>query len=160
MADLKAVHEALGLKSVASYIQSGNVVFQSDEADVARITSQIEAAFATRFGFHSDVMIRAPAELAEIIERNPFHGQPDKEPRFLHVLFLAARPDEAAQDALLRAYAGPEDLLLIGQELYIYYTQGAGRSKLTGSWIEKKLKTVGTARNWNTVLQLHKMLQP
>jgi len=160
MAELKKVHEALGLKSVVPYIQSGNVVFHSDEADAAQLQRQIETAFAAKFGFHSDVMIRTPAELAEIIARTPFQNQPDKEPRFLHVIFLAARPDQAAQEALLKAHVGPEEIFIIGQEMYIYYTQGAGRSKLTGSLIERKLKTVGTARNWNTVLQLQKMMQP
>ena len=159
MADLKAVHEALGLKNVAPYIQSGNVVFHSDETNLALLQSQIESGFAAKFGFHSDVMIRTLADLAEIIDRTPFQNQPDKEPRFLHVIFLAARPDEAAQEALLKAYVGPEEIFINGREMYIYYTEGAGRSKLTGSLIERKLKTVGTARNWNTVLQLHKMMQ-
>jgi uncharacterized protein (DUF1697 family) len=47
----------------------------------------------------------------------------------------------------------------VSQELYIYYTNGIGRSKLTGALIEKTLKTAGTARNWNTILQLQKMMQ-
>jgi uncharacterized protein (DUF1697 family) len=160
MAELKKVHEALGLKNVVPYIQSGNVVFHSDEADAAQLQRQIETAFEAAFGFHSDVMIRTPAELAEIIARTPFQNQPDKEPRLLHVIFLAACPEQAAQEALLKTYVGPEEIFIIGQEMYIYYPQGAGRSKLTGSLIERKLKTVGTARNWNTVLQLQKMMQP
>ncbi len=158
MADLKAVHEALGLQNVVPYIQSGNVVFHSDKPDAAALRGQIEAAFTARFGFHSDVFVRTPAALAEIIERNPFQGQPDKEPRFLVVMFLAARPDEATQAALLKAYAGPEEIHIIGQEAYIYYPEGQGRSKLTANYLEKKLQTVGTARNWNTVLQLHRLL--
>jgi len=160
MAELKQVHEALGLKNVLPYIQSGNVVFHSDNEDAAQLQQQIETAFATKFGFRSDVMIRTPAALAEIIANTPFQNQPDKEPRFLHVIFLAARPEEAAQEALLKAHAGPEEIFIIGQEMYVYYTEGAGRTKLTGNLIERKLKTVGTARNWNTVLQLHKMMQP
>jgi uncharacterized protein (DUF1697 family) len=159
MVELKAVHEALGLKNVVPYIQSGNVVFHSDETDVAQLQQQIEAAFTEKFGFRSDVMIRTPAELAEIIARTPFQNQPDREPRFLHVIFLAARPDDAAQEALRTSYNGPEEIFIIGQEMFVYYPEGAGRTKLTGNLIERKLKTVGTARNWNTVLQLHKMMQ-
>ncbi len=76
-----------------------------------------------------------------------------------HGFFLAARPDETAQEDLLKTYVGPEELFIIGKELYIYYTNGIGRSKLSNSLIEKKLKTFGTARNWNTILQLQKLLQ-
>jgi uncharacterized protein (DUF1697 family) len=75
------------------------------------------------------------------------------------VLFLATRPERTALEDLQKTYVGPEELCLIGQELYIYYTNGIGRSKLTGTLIEKKLKTSGTGRNWNTVLQLQKMIQ-
>lgn len=160
MAELKKVHESLGLKQVVPYIQSGNVVFHSDDGDVAQLQRQIETAFEAKFGFHSDVIIRTPAELTAIIEKNPFDGQDGREPRFLVVMFLAARPDDAAREALLNAYAGSEEIFFVGQEMYIYYPAGQGRSKLTGSLIERKLKTVGTARNWNTVLQLQKMMQP
>lgn len=74
-------------------------------------------------------------------------------------MFLAARPEDSGQDALRTAYNGPEEIFIIGQEMYIYYPDGMGRSKLSGSFIERKLKTVGTARNWNTVLHLQEMLQ-
>jgi uncharacterized protein (DUF1697 family) len=75
-------------------------------------------------------------------------------------MFLAARPDDTAQEDLLKTYVGPEELFIIGKEVYIYYTNGIGRSKLSNSLLEKKLKTFGTARNWNTILQLQKLIQP
>lgn len=156
---LKALHESLGFADVLPYIQSGNVVFQSDDADVAAIQARIADAFATTFGFRSDVFVRTLAELQAIMASNPFQGQPEKASNRLLVMFLAARPDAAAQDALRESYAGPEEFFIIGQELYIYYPDGMGRSKFTGSFIEKKLKTTGTARNWNTVLQLEQMLR-
>ena len=159
MKDLKAMHEALGLTNVAPYIQSGNVVFHTDSTETESLRAQIEAAFAERFGFHSDVFVRTPSEISAILAANPFQGQPLKEPKFLLVMFLAAHPDEAAQEALKNAYTGPEEFSIIGKEAYIYYTQGVGRSKLTGALLEKKLKTVGTARNINTVQQLLQLLQ-
>lgn len=158
MADLKAVHESLGLQRVLSYIQSGNVVFHSAEADVPQLQRQIEASFEQQFGFHSDVIVRTLAEFDEIVEKNPFQGQ-NKEPKWVVVLFLAARPDATAQDNLRKAYEGPEEIFIIGQKMYIYYADGIGRSKLTANFIERKLKTVGTARNWNTILRLQDMLQ-
>ena len=159
MAELKAVHESLGFRNVLPYIQTGNVVFTSDDADVAQLHRHIQDGFEQQFGFHAEVLVRTSAEFSAIIANNPFQSQPDKESKWVVVMFLAACPDDTAQDHLLKTYAGPEELFIIGQEVYIYYPNGIGRSKLSGSFIEKKLKTVGTARNWNTVLQLQQMIQ-
>lgn len=158
MDDLKALHESLGLQDIATYIQSGNVVFTSDETDVAQLARQIEDSFTQRFGFHVTAIVRTSAELKAIIESNPFQNQQMRESKWVVVMFLATCPDETAWEDLQKSYVGPEELHLIGQELYIYYTNGIGRSKLTNTLIEKKLKTSGTARNWNTILQLWNMI--
>ncbi len=159
MDELKGRHESLGFKDVVTYIQSGNVVFSSDDADMAQLPRHIEDGFAQKFGFHVQVMVRTAAEFREIIENNPFQDQPAREPKWVVVLFLATRPDRTSLKDLQKAYVGPEEFYLTGQELYIYYANGIGRSKLTLSLLEKKLKTYGTARNWNTILQLQKMIQ-
>ena len=159
MGELKDLHESLDLKDVLPYIQSGNVVFKSDDADVAQLQRQIEDGFEKKFGFHVEVLVRTSAELRDIIDKNPFQGQQSKESKWVAVMFLADRPDDTAQEDLLKTYAGPEELFIIGKEIYIYYPNGIGRSKLSHSYIEKKLKTFGTGRNWNTMLQLQKLLQ-
>ena len=158
MSELKSLHQALGFKDVVTYIQSGNVVFSSDETNPAQLARQIEESFAQKFGFQSQVMVRTSAELQEIIASNPFQNQPEKEPKWVAVLFLTTRPESSALEDLKKTYSGPEEIYLIGQELFVYYPDGIGRSKLTLPLIEKKLKTVGTGRNWNTVLQLQKMM--
>ena len=155
MKDLKELYEALDFKDVVTYIQSGNVVCSSDDTDMALVSQRIEDRFAEKFGFHSNVIVRPAAEFAEIIERNPFQGQS----KWLLVLFLATPAASTALEDIHNAYTGPEELHLVGQELYIYYPNGVGRSKLTLTLLEKKLKTAGTGRNWNTVLQLQKMAQ-
>src|SRR6266700_1997175 len=66
MDELKDLHESLGLKDVLTYIQSGNVVFISDDADVAQLPRQIEDGFAQKFGFQVKVMVRTSAELRDI----------------------------------------------------------------------------------------------
>lgn len=159
MNELKALHESLGLRDVVTYIQSGNVVFTSEEANPDQLVRDIAEAFAEKFGFRVSVIVRTLAEVQKAIENSPFQGQAEKEPKFILVLFLASRPEGGALEELHRAYSGPEEIHLIGQELYVYYPDGVGRSKLTLPLIEKKLKTAGTGRNWNTVLQLHKLLQ-
>lgn len=159
MKDLKALYESLGFKDVVTYIQSGNVVCSSDDADMAQVSQRIEDRFAGTFGFHSNVIVRTAAELAATIERNPFQDQPEKESNRLLVLFLATPPVSTALDDIHQAYTGPEELYLAGRELYVYYPNGMGRSKLSHTLLEKKLKTAGTGRNWNTVLQLQRLIQ-
>jgi uncharacterized protein (DUF1697 family) len=162
MSELKALHESLGLTDVLPYIQSGNVVFTCDDADVASVPQLhklIEDGFENKFGFHSQVLIRSSAELKEIIDHNPLPNQESRESKWMAVMFLAACPSDSAQHDLLTTYVGPEELFFSGKELYLYYPNGIGRSKLTNGLIEKKLKTFGTARNWNTLLQLQKLLQ-
>ncbi|HEV2579984.1 MAG TPA: DUF1697 domain-containing protein [Ktedonobacteraceae bacterium] len=158
MNDLKDLHASLGFKDVLPYIQSGNVVFTSDEADEAQIRRHIEESFEHKFGYHVEVLVRTSAEISEIIQKNPFQNQPDKESNWVVVLFLAARPGDTAWQDLVTTYTGPEELYITGKEVYIYYSGGIGRSKLTLNLMEKKLKTVGTARNWNTVLKLRELL--
>src|SRR6266849_3380653 len=127
MNELKDLHESLGFKDVFPYIQSGNVVFNSDDADVARLRRQIEDGFEKNFGFHVEVIVRTSAELREIMEKNPFQSQPGRESKWVVVLFLAARPDATAQEDLLKTYTGPEELFITGKEMYIYYPNGIGR---------------------------------
>ena len=159
MNELKELHEALGLKDVVTYIQSGNVVFTSDDADLAQLSRHIEDGFAKKFGFEVKVMVRTSVESQDIIDNNPFQNQTMKEPKLMVVLFLATHPESTAMEDLQKTYVGPEELCLIGQELFVYYPNGIGRSKLSLTLIEKKLKTIGTGRNWNTILQLQKLIQ-
>src|SRR5436305_13117236 len=96
MNELKALHESLGFKNVAHYLRTGNIVFTSDDADLARLTRQIEEDFAQQFGFQTNVMLRTSAELEEIIANNPFRDQPAKESKWTVVVFLTTRPQPAA----------------------------------------------------------------
>jgi uncharacterized protein (DUF1697 family) len=72
----------------------------------------------------------------------------------LLVMFLAAVPAATAQAALLKWHKGPEMIELRGPEIYLYYPNGVGRSKLSNAVIENKLDTAGTSRNWNTLTKL------
>ncbi len=159
MSELKDLHESLGLRDVSTYVQSGNVVFTTDEPDLAQLPQQIERGFEQRFGIHAEAIVRTSTELREIMEKNPFQNQQAKEPKWVVVMFLAARPEKTAWEALANSYAGHEEFSLIGKEMYLYYPNGIGRSKLSGAFIERKLKMAGTARNWNTVTQILEMMR-
>lgn len=151
---LKKLHESLGFRDVRTYMQSGNVVFKCGNADNVKIARPIENAFDREYGFHTKVILRTSGEFREIVAKNPFHGQAGKETKFLHVVFLADRPEKKVTKEFLDGYSEPEEIHAADKELYIYYTNGAGRSKLTNTLIEKKLAVSGTARNWNTVTKL------
>jgi uncharacterized protein (DUF1697 family) len=155
---LRDLHQSLGLQEVTTYIQSGNVVFTSENSEVTQIQRDIEEGFAQKFGFPVKVMVRTAAELNVIIENNPFQNQPMRESNRVIAMFLASDPINKALEDIQKTYTGPEEIHIIGKQAYIYYPNGMGRSKLTNTFLEKKLKTAGTARNWNTVLRLQKMI--
>jgi len=149
MKDLSALCGKLGFVNARTYIQSGNVIFESGMKDDA-VQCELEKALFTKMGKKIDVMVRTPAEMRAALEANPF---PDKEPNKVAVVFLAGVPPVDQ----LRGLAGPagEQVRAGGREVYVYYPEGMGRSKL-------KLplaKTPATVRNINTVTRLMKLAE-
>lgn len=144
MKDLTALCEGLGWESVHTYIQSGNVVFESSESEAA-LRGQLERALEVRMGKMVRVMVRTREELRGVLEGNPFG---DREPAKVAVVFL----DDAPQAGWKKGVIAPdgEQVEAGRRELYVYYPVGMGRSKL-------KLPLNGaatTARNINTVGRL------
>jgi uncharacterized protein (DUF1697 family) len=153
---LQRVYESLGLADVRTLLQSGNVVFRSNLTDRPRLVKRIMQELERQLGLQIDVILRTLAEVASIVERGPVLSQ-RADPSKLLVMFLSAVPNAAAQAALLKWHKTkemPEMLELRGPEIYLYYPDGVGRSKLTNAVIENKLDTSGTARNWNTLVKL------
>ena len=151
---LRALYESLGLRDVQTYVQSGNVIFRAERRDLTLLAKQIEDGIEKRFGFRPDAIVRTPSDFRKVVAGNPFAARRDIEPGKLLVTFLAKDPGAEARQSLLKIKTDPEELRISGRELYIYFPNGMGRSKLTGAAIEKALKTPGTARNWNTVSKL------
>jgi uncharacterized protein (DUF1697 family) len=153
MHDLKAAYDALGLRDVTTLLQSGNVVFRTSVRDRASLARRITQEIERRFDLQIEVLLRTLAELKSVVERGPLlpaHADAAK----LIVMFLSGVPDARSQAALLKAHSGPEMIELRGPEIYLYYPDGVGRSKLSGALLENRLKVSGTARNWNTLTKL------
>ncbi len=146
-------YENLGLRNVQSLLQSGNVLFRSRVKDRDQLARRITQEIERRFGLHVEVIIRTSAEIESIFERSPVLS-PRADLGKLLVMFLAKVPDARAQTALLKWHKGPEMLEMRGPEIYLYYPNGIGRSKLSSAVIESHLDTSGTARNWNTLTRL------
>jgi uncharacterized protein (DUF1697 family) len=154
MVRLKTVLEELGFQSVKTHLNSGNVVFASKEKGVAKLAKAIEDAIEKEFGFRPAVVVGSSADLKRIVERNPFPKMAADDPSHLVVMFLVAKPGKDAAARIAKAYAGPEEIRIDGDAVYITYPNGIGTSKLTNVFLEKQLGVVGTARNWNTVVKL------
>jgi uncharacterized protein (DUF1697 family) len=152
MAELRAVYESLGHRDVQTYVQSGNVVFRARNVSAAKIEEAIER----KFGFRSPVILRSADELRDVVARNPFDGVA---PERLLVWFLAGDPGEEARQKVRSMPPVPEEVRVDGREVYIHYTNGMARPKLSMAAVEKALKVAGTGRNWNTVTKLLAMAE-
>ena len=151
---LRDLYTSLKLEDPRTYVQSGNVIFRTKEKNSAALAKKIQDAIERSFGFRPEVILRTAAEMRSAIAANPFAGRKDVPPNKLLLTFLAAEPGPGARATLLSLKKHPEELHLNGRELYIYFPNGAGQTKLPWSQLEKLFKTTGTARNWNTVTKM------
>jgi len=159
METLRALYESLGLRDVQTYVQSGNVVFRSQEQDLARLARKIEDRIERKFGIRPDVILRTTSELRDVIARNPFASRPEIDPRKLLVTFLAAESSSEAREQVLKMNTNPDELHVIGREVYIYFPEGMARPQISWMAVTKMLKTSGTGRNWTTVGKLLEMAE-
>jgi len=152
MPDLRRVLESLGHTEVSTYLQSGNAIVTTDETDPLRVERRVEKVLRTDLGVDTRVLVRTHDELDAVIQANPF---PDAvaEPKFLHVVFLAAEPTAQAREKIDPGAYAPDEVRFGDRSIYVRYAYGQGRSKLTPS-VWERLKVAATARNWNTVLEL------
>jgi uncharacterized protein (DUF1697 family) len=151
---LRALYESMGLRNPQTYINSGNVIVRTPERDAARLSKKIQDGIERKFGFRPEVILRTSAELRDVIAKNPFAKRRGIEPSKLLVTFLTDNPGSDVRAGVTQLKTDPEELRLIGRELYIYFSDGQGRSKLTWAIIERTLKMPGTGRNWNTVTKM------
>jgi uncharacterized protein (DUF1697 family) len=159
MEPLRALYKSLKLEDPRTYVQSGNVIFRSREKNPTLLAKKIQDAIERTFKMRPDVILRSTVELKKAIVANPFAGRREIEPGKLLVTFLADEPGSEAHAALAGLKEHPEELHLKGRELYIYFPDGAGKSKLPWSKLDKLLKTQGTARNWNSVTKMLEMAE-
>jgi uncharacterized protein (DUF1697 family) len=159
MSDLRDLLTQLGFESARSLLQSGNLVFRSDARTGGELERLLEIEAKTRLGIHADFLIRSAKEWREIVVRNPFRKEAERDPSHLVVMFLKAAANAKDVRAVQAAITGPEIVRADGKHLYIVYPDGIGRSRLTNALLEKKLGIRGTARNWNTVLKIAAMAE-
>ena len=159
MEALRALFVSLKFEQPQTYVQSGNVIFKTKERDVELVATRIKQAIERKFACSPAVVLRSIADLRAVASSNPFAKRSNIEPAKLHVFFLAARPGRNAAEKLRQLAIQPEELHLIGRELFIYFPNGAGKSKLPWARVDKALQTQGTGRNWNSVTKILEMAE-
>jgi uncharacterized protein (DUF1697 family) len=156
MAELKVLFDSLKLRDAKTYLQSGNVVFRSDETDRAVLTRRIEDGIRKKSGMEVKIILRTTDELRKVIAANPLAPE-TRNPSGLVVAFLGGPIGDTAKSLLTSLKIPSEELYFGKQELYLYFVESMARSKLAAALTEKKLGVNVTARNWNTVNALLKM---
>ena len=155
MASLKALYESLHFQNVRTYIQSGNIVFKAEENNRQLLAEKISRSIEKQFNFKPKVLLLEAAELDTAIKNNPF---PTEDGKTLHFSFLESIPESPDLGGLNALKADSEEFKLYNNVFYLYAPDGIGRSKLAMK-IEKSLGVECTARNWNTVAKLLKMIK-
>jgi uncharacterized protein (DUF1697 family) len=154
MEKLRETFATLGFEKISTYVQSGNVVFESKVAAGKKLAEKINSAIKKEFGFDVPVVVISAGELRKTIKANPFLKEKGIDVSKLHCTFLSDVPPKAMFKGLEKYVSGREKFKPGHQEIYIYCPNGYGTTKLNNTNIERVLKLSATTRNWNTVMKL------
>ncbi len=157
MADLRALYESLEFTNVQTYVQSGNVIFDSSETDRAQLAESIKGKITEVYGYTVPILIVDAQALMQVFASNPFLTQRNENPSSLHATFLAHPPSEEVVRGFVPPKSGEDEFILAGSVIYVFCPNGYGRTKLTNNLFENKLKVPATTRNWNTMNALAQM---
>ena len=159
MEGLREVFTKSGSTNVKTYIQSGNVLFQSTERIARAIPTVVSNGIWSAFGVRTTVVVRTAAEFKAAAKANPFLDA-GTDPSLLHVLFLAAPPSPSQIENLDTRRSPPDEFRVLGREVYLRLPNGTARSRFTNAYFDARLATTSTVRNWRTVLKLVEMTTP
>lgn len=159
MVDLKEVYKQLGFSNVQTYIQSGNVWFETKSNEKPEnIATQIAKSIKEKYDFEVPAILRSTEEMSKILDDNPFLKEENVDIKKLHVTFLADMSNESELEAIKTFNYEPDRFEIIGKEVFIYCEDKYHKSKLSNTFFEKKLKVTTTTRNWKTVGKLVELM--
>ena len=154
MADIVKLFESLSFRNVRTYVQSGNLIFESDLFDASTVAKRIQQKIQQTYGYAVNIIIRTPEELKKVVSNNQFVREHKTALDKLYVTFLADLADERSLSDLEIKKDRNEKFIVKGKEIYLYCPNGYAKTKLNNATFEKKLKTIATTRNWKTTNKL------
>jgi len=157
MVELKSLYESMGFENVVTYIQSGNVIFTSQDKDKLKLANLISGEIRKLFGFDVSVFIRTKNEWEQLIKNNPFLVRQNLDRKRMYVTLFSQILPKIETEILDRAKFDSEEYAVGEKEIYFYCPEGYGRTKLSNNFMESKLRITATTRNWNTVTKLADM---
>ncbi|UII74633.1 DUF1697 domain-containing protein [Flagellimonas sp. HMM57] len=157
MADLKQSLENYGLHKVTTYIQSGNVVFESEVCDAKQLEKTIHEIILNDFGFSLPTLVATGEVLAQILDANPFNDQ--SEENRLYFVLLKHPPEKILKEKFKVEQFVNEDFHITDTCVYLCCKKGYGNAKLNNNLIERKLKVEATTRNLKTMQKLIAMVE-
>ena len=156
---LRKLYENLGFGQVTTYVQSGNIIFTSSNADTRELERQISLQIEKETGWKIPVMVLTFNKLKQIIDNNPFTKDPNNNQAFMHVTFLWSAPLTYDSVSIENKKQPEEKIAFFNDAVYLYCPDGYGKTKLTNNFLETKLKIGATTRNWKTTSELLKIAQ-
>ena len=147
---LKQHFDMPGFKNITTYIQSGNVLFDTQETDDTLLREKVEKQLLEKLGYEVPVIVRSLNDIKNVIANNPYGEPKTGDTRKLYITFLSGIPPGSLHSALDAYKNEPEELKIINREVYLLLAS-YGTTKLTNALIEKKLGVAATTRNWATV---------
>lgn len=150
METLREVCSEQGFENVKTYINSGNVIFETAKSDNQKLAANIEKAIEKEFTLSIKVIVRSIDEIEEIVKNNPFAGQFEND-KDLHVFFLDDELPAEKRDQLLTNNNKNEMFAVRNREIFCLLRVSVLDSLMGKDYIGKKLKVSATARNWRTV---------
>lgn len=154
MSELKLMFEKCGFKNVITYIQSGNVVFSSDDKEFEKLQEKIKNSIFNTFGFDVEVQVLKANKLKRITENHSFLKGNEAQIKAIYYILLAEKPDNGLVNELNKLEQKIEFFKIMDEVIYCFYPNGYGDSKWHNVFFEKKLKVSCTTRNYNTMLKL------
>jgi len=158
MEQLRELCDRLGFQKVETYVQSGNIVFQTKTENPARLSKRMSESILDSFGFQASVIVRTSKEMENVVANNPFLKEKDVDSSKLHVTFLRDIAQGSSLKTLEKLATSQDRFYPASREIYLYCPEGYGRTTLSNNAIEKALSVTATTRNWRTTKTLLDMV--
>lgn len=159
MVDLRKMLEKLSFKGVSTYIQSGNIVFSSNEIEPYVLEKRLKTAIQDTFGYEVPVLVRSKNDFEHILNQNPYTDLEMLESKQVYFVLLKTVPNSKLIQEFQKLTFENEDFFITEDCVYLYCQSGYGKAKLNNNLIEKKLKVEATTRNYKTMAKLLEMAE-